>query len=349
MIIIAYTIKDIAELAGVSKSTVSRIISASGYASKESRKKVLKAMKELQYKPNAVARAMVSKKTNNIGVIIYRQHHPIASHPFYGKILDAILTNSAMLNYSVFVKTDKEMSLLSADDMLEKRVDGLILISRLNQEVIGHINQFNIPYLIVNGTTEENDVIQIFNDDKKGGKLVADHLFELGHRHILVIAGPQEHRSHLLRLQGFLERMDELNCSVSLDEIYYTSTSTFEDGYKGISTLWEHVGSKKPTAIFTTNDMLAIGTIKALLEKGIRIPEDISVTGFDNIDFSEMFHPSLTTIHVDKLKMGTDAVLLLDNLINKKQDSRKIIEYEPKLIIRNSTKIDFDRTLIQDF
>ena len=113
--------------------------------------------------------------------------------------------------------------------------------------------------------------------------------------------------------------------------------------------MWEHVGSKKPTAIFTTNDMLAIGTIKALLEKGIRIPEDISVTGFDNIDFSEMFHPSLTTIHVDKLKMGTDAVLLLDNLINKKQDSRKIIEYEPKLIIRNSTKIDFDRTLIQDF
>ena len=326
-------------MAGVSKSTVSRVISESGYVSKESREKVLQAMKKLQYKPNAIARAMVSQKTSNIGVIIYRQHHPIASHPFYGKILDAILTNSALLNYSVFVKTDKEMSLLSADGMFEKRVDGLILISRLNQDIIGHIDNFNIPYLVVNGTTEKDDVVQIFNDDRRGGKLVADYLFELGHRHISVIAGPQEHRSHLLRLQGFVERMDELGYSIRQEEIYYASSSTFEDGYKGLSILWGNLGTDKPTAIFTTNDMLAIGAMKGLLEKGIRIPEDVSVTGFDNIDFSEMFHPSLTTIHVDKLRMGKDAVLLLNNLINKKQVSHKKIEYEPELIVRDSTRV----------
>lgn len=334
-----YTIKDIAVQAGVSKSTVSRVISGNGYTSQESREKVLKAIKELQYKPNGVARAMVSNRTYNIGVIIYRQQLPIASHPFYGKILDAILMSAARLNYSVFVTTDMEMSLISADDLLGKRVDGLILISRLNQEVIGYIDKFNIPYLLVNGTTEKNDVIQIFNKDRKGGKMVADHLFQLGHRHIFVIAGPQEHRSHHLRLQGFLERIRELGCSICQEDIFYSPTSTFEDGYKGLSIMWEHFWMNKPTAIFATNDMLALGAMKALLEKGLRIPEDVAISGFDNIDYSDMFYPPLTTVHVDKMRMGEDAVLLLDDLINKRQVTPKRIEYEPQLIIRNSTKL----------
>jgi DNA-binding LacI/PurR family transcriptional regulator len=115
------TIKDIALHAGVSKSTVSRVIAGNGYTSKETQEKVLAAIKELQYKPNGVARAMVSQRTNNIGVIIYRQHHPIASHPFYRRILDAILMKAENLGYSVFVTTDKEMSRNSADFMREKK------------------------------------------------------------------------------------------------------------------------------------------------------------------------------------------------------------------------------------
>jgi DNA-binding LacI/PurR family transcriptional regulator len=334
-----YTINDIALQAGVSKSTVSRVISEKGYASKESREKVLKAIKEMQYRPNGVARAMVSQRTNNIGVIIYRQHHPIASHPFYGKILDAILMTAARLNYSVFVTTDKEMSLISADDMLEKRVDGLILISRLSQEVIGHIDKFHIPYLMVNGTMEKDDVIQIFNNDRKGGIMVADHLYQLGHRHILVIAGPQEHRSHHLRLQGFFARMHELGCSIRQEDIFYSPTSTYEDGYNGLSIIWEQFSNKKPTAIFATNDMLALGAMKALLEKGLKIPDDVAISGFDNIDYSNMFHPSLTTVKVDNMKMGEDAVLLLDQLIKKEPVTPERIEYEPHMIIRKSTKL----------
>ncbi|WP_028403048.1 LacI family DNA-binding transcriptional regulator [Ectobacillus panaciterrae] len=332
------TIKDIAKFAGVSKSTVSRVISGKGYISEDAKRKVMEAIEELQYHPNAVARAMVSQRTNNIGVIIYRQHHPIASHPFYGKILDAILMSAARLNYSVFVTTDKELSLISADYMLEKRVDGLILISRLSQEVIGYIDKFNIPYIIVNGTIEKDDVIQIVNQDKKGGKMVADHLYQQGHRCISVIAGPQEHRSHHLRLQGFLERMHELGCYICQEDIYYSPTSTFEDGHKGLYIIWERFCIKKPTAIFATNDMLALGGMQALLEKSLRIPEDVAVSGFDNIDYSKMFHPPLTTVHVDKMRMGEDAVLLLDDLIKKEQVTPKRIEYEPQMIVRKSTK-----------
>jgi DNA-binding LacI/PurR family transcriptional regulator len=335
---LSYTIKDIALLAGVSKSTVSRVISGNGYTSKETREKVLNAIQELQYKPNGVARAMVSQRTNNIGVIIYRQHHPIASHPFYGKILDAILMKSESLNYSVFVTTDKEMSIRSADFMLEKRVDGLILISRLSQEVIGYIDNFNVPYLMVNGTTEKDDVIQIVNHDRKGGRIAADHLYQLGHRRFFVIAGPQEHRSHHLRLQGFCERIHELGGKVSDKDIYFSPTSTFDDGYKGLSIIWDHFTSEKPTAIFATNDMLALGAMQVLLQKGRKIPDDIAVMGFDNIDYSKMSYPPLTTVHVEKMGMGEDAVVLLDRLIKKENLYPLRIEYEPKLIIRESTK-----------
>jgi len=335
---LSLNIKDIALHAGVSKSTVSRVISGKGYTSQKSRDKVLNAIQELQYKPNGIARAMVLQRTNNLGVIIYRQHYPIASHPFYGKILDAILKKAEQLNYSVFVMTDKEMSLNSADFMLEKRVDGLILISRLNQEVIGYIDKFNVPYLIVNGTTDKDDIIQIVNQDHQGGQLVADHLSQLGHHRIGVIAGPQEHRSHKLRLQGFCERILELGGEISEEDVYFSPTSAFDDGYKSIAANWDRFSAKKLTAIFATNDMLALGAMQFLLGKGWKIPNDIAVVGFDNIDYAKMSYPPLTTVHVDKVRMGEEAVVLLDGLIRKEDINPLYMEYEPKLIIRESTK-----------
>ncbi|NEW04812.1 LacI family transcriptional regulator [Paenibacillus sp. SYP-B3998] len=330
------TIIDIARRANVSKSTVSRVIAGTGYTSPETRKKVLDAIEELEYKPNAVARAMVSQRTYNIGVIIYRQHHPIISHPFYGKILDAILATAERLNYSVFVSTDKEMSLRSADDMLEKRVDGLVLISRLNQEMIGYLDRFHIPFLMVNGTTESEHVIQLVNDDRRCGVLAADHLFALGHRQIGVIAGPQEHRSHYLRLESFRGRLRDLGCGVSEEQVGYSPTSMFDDGQQCLLAMWER-SPIKPTAVYATNDLLALGAIRAILEKGLRIPEDISVIGSDNIDYAHLSTPSLTTIHIEKEKMGEDSVYMLDRLIQKQALDGKRIEYEPKLMVRGTT------------
>lgn len=334
---VSNTIIDIAIHAGVSKSTVSRVISGKGYTSPEAREKVLNAIKELKYKPNGVARAMVSRRTNNIGVIIYRQHYPIASHPFYGKILDAIIMKAESLNYSLFVTTDKEMSLKSADFMLEKRVDGLILISRLSQEVIGHIDSYHVPYILLNGSVEREGLIQIFNQDEKGAFLVADYLNKIGHSRIFVLAGPQEHRSHHIRLKGFCKRIGELGGELTLQDIYFSSASTFENGYKGLADCWERFVETKPTALFATNDMLAMGAMKFLLEKGVKIPSDIAVVGFDNIEYSQMYYPPLTTVHVEKERMGEDAVTLLDQLIKDENIQAQRIEYQPKLVIRQST------------
>nr|WP_285891078.1 LacI family DNA-binding transcriptional regulator [Paenibacillus pasadenensis] len=332
-----YTIIDVAKLSGVSKSTVSRVISNSGYVSPAARDKVLQAIEELQYKPNGVARAMVSRQTQNIGVIIYRQHHPIASHPFYGKILDAILEKASELGYSIFVMTDKDITSKSADFLLEKRVDGLILISKLNDELIQYFKNTGIPFVMVNGTSESSDVIHLVNDDLKGGELAAEHLLSLGATAISVIAGPQEHRSHKLRFEGFRNACLKHGVAIQEQDIFYAESSQFEEGYRGFLTLWERSHSIR--TLFSTNDMMALGAVKAIYEAGMLVPGHIAVMGFDDIDYAAMANPSLTTVHSSKTKMGHDAVTILDQAIQGGEKWSNPPQYKPELKIRHSTQI----------
>ncbi|WP_225446428.1 LacI family DNA-binding transcriptional regulator [Paenibacillus rhizovicinus] len=331
------TIKEIAKHAGVSKSTVSRIISGKGYSSPEARDKVLGLIEELHYKPNAVARAMVSQRTHNIGVLLFRRDHPIASHPFYGKIVDAVLLEAARLNYSIFVTTDHDMSYRSADFMMEKRVDGLILISRLQQNVIDHITSFGVPFVMVNGSTDVDGVIHIVNEDEEGGRMVAEHLTQTGHERIFIIAGPQSHRSHHLRLKGFMTYMRHVGIQDSESTIQAAATSSFGDGYEIMSRQWDAFRKGGHTALFATNDMLAMGAMKFLLEQAVRIPEQVSVAGFDDVDFASMFSPSLTTIRVDAAEMGTQSVRLLDQLIRQETNVLPPGQLKPRLIVRQST------------
>ncbi|MHA6533093.1 LacI family DNA-binding transcriptional regulator [Paenibacillus sp. BAC0078] len=330
-------IKEIAQLSGVSKSTVSRVISGRGYTSQEARDKVLKVIQELQYKPSAVARAMVSQRTHNIGILIYRREYPVASHPFYGKILDAILATASPMNYSVFVTTEYEMSLRSADFMLEKRVDGLILISRLEQNVIDHIGKFGVPYIMVNGSTDVPGVIHIVNRDQNGGMEAARHLSGLGHRRIFVLAGPQSHRSHHLRLEGFRTYMNGQGYEFGESDITYLESSTFEEGYRKMEEHWEHFRSHPYTAIFGTNDMIALGAMKFLMEHSVTVPGQVAVMGFDDIDAASILTPSLTSVRVDTEMMGRLACEMLDKLIRHEPVEETAIELEPQLVIRDST------------
>jgi len=334
---VGYTIRDIASRAGVSKSTVSRVITGKGFASQEAREKVLKAIEELKYKPNGLARAMVSQKTNNIGVIIYRHQSSLRSDSIDETMIDSILKKAKDLRYSVFVTTDGEESLNAADFMLEKRVDGLILISSFRQKVIDYIDQFHVPCVVINGMIEKNNVFQMVIHDAKGGRYVADHLYQLGHRKIFVIIGSAEDKTHRMRFQGFSDRIHELGGHIEPENVWYSHSTSFDEGYQLLAKIWDQLVRKKPTAIFATDELLAMGAMKFLLEKGVQIPKDIAVVGFDGTDRSKMFHPSLTTVQVDKAKMGEDAVYHLDQLINKKDVKPTKIEYEPTLVVREST------------
>jgi LacI family transcriptional regulator len=333
---LAYNIKEIALLVGVSKSTVSRVISGKGYTSPEVRERVLSVVEELKYKPSAVARAMVSQRTNNIGVIIYRDQQPIVSHPIYGKIVDSILVAAQARGYSVYLTTDQGMSLSSTDFMLEKRVDGLILISRLRQNVIEYVKKFNIPYLMVNGSTDDPEVMHIVSMDEEGGSHAASYLYHLGHRNLFVIAGPQEHRSHNLRLKGFQGSMERLGKDIEMS-VFFSPESSFEQGYRLLEQNWDFFVERGFTALFATNDMMALGAMKLLLQRSVRIPEQVAVLGFDDIEYAAMYSPSLTTIKVDNSKIGHDAVVMLDRLIKQEKLLSKLNEYSSELVIREST------------
>lgn len=334
-----HSLRELAQLAGVSKSTASRVISGNGYASPEVRDRVLKAVEQLRYKPSAVARAMVAKRTYNIGVIVFRDRLPIVSHTLYGRIIDEILMSAEEKGYSIFLKTDREMSLRSTDYMLEQRVDGLILVSRLQKNVIDYVKNFNIPYLMVNGSTEDPDVVHLVSNDEAGGERAAQHLYDCGHRTFFIIAGPGEHRSHSLRLKGFRKRLESLGVHSEQDgcTVVESSESSFDSGRKLIEEHYTAFREGGYSALFSTNDMLALGAMKVLLERGVRVPEEVSVMGYDNTEVAGMYHPSLTTVSVDASGIGRDAVSILDRLIGGEGSVPRLIEYESEVIIRQST------------
>ena len=331
-----HNIKEIALLAGVSRSTASRVISGKGYASREVRERVMAVVERLQYKPSAVARAMVEQRTHNIGVIVFRERQPIVSHPLYGKLIDAILTAAEARGYSVFLKTDQEMSLRSTDYLMERRVDGLILISRLRKNVIDYVKRFQVPYLMVNGSTDDPDVIHLVSNDEEGGQRAAAHLHGLGHRRFLVIAGPQEHRSHNLRLEGFKRGLSRLGGGDI--EIARSPESGFEHGYRLMRERADAFLRDRRTAVFATNDMLALGAMKALLERSVAVPGQAAVMGFDDVDIASMYAPALTTVRVDTQRIGQDAVGLLDRMIRNEEGLPKLNEYASELIVRESTR-----------
>ena len=330
-------IETIAKLAGVSRSTVSRIISGKGYASPETRERVLAVIEKMQYKPNAVARAMASRRTNSIGVIVFRKTQPIVSHPLYGKLIDAILLAAESLGYTVFLKTDQEMSLRSTDFMLEKRVEGLILISRLHKNVIDYVKKFDVPYLMVNGSTDDPEVIHLVSDDISGGKMAAAHLHESGHQSIFVLAGPQEHRSHKLRLEGFLSWFEERGGREGLT-VVLSPESDFEHGRRTMAEHWEAFRRQHCTAVFATNDMLALGAMRELTDRSVAVPGQVAVMGFDGTDYASICTPALTTVQVDTQQMGVDSVRMLDSLIRKEGKLPRLKEYECRLIVRQSTR-----------
>lgn len=333
-----HSLKELAQLAGVSKSTASRVISGKGYASPEVRERVLNAAEKLRYKPNAVARAMVTKRTNNIGVIVFRETLPIVSHPLYGKIIDAILMASEARGYSVFLKTDKEMSLRSTDYMLEQRVDGLILVSRLRKNVIDYVKKFNIPYLMVNGSTDDPEVIHLVSNDEEGGERAAEYMHGLGHRRFFILSGPGAHRSHSLRLSGFHKRLLQLGVSGEKDIFIAESPeSHFDYGVRLMNQHYDAFRAGGYTALFTTNDMLALGAMKVLLEHGVRIPDEVAVMGYDNIELGAMYSPALTTVSVNAAGIGLDAVDILDRLIGGEKDVPRLVEYDSEVVIRQST------------
>lgn len=328
------TIHDIARLAGVSKSTVSRALSDSGLVSEKTRQKVLKSAELLNYKPNAIARAMVTKKTGNIGFVIYQKHKPVISHPFYSHILESIVDETNLIGYNLFISSDQDIRISSGEILMQKKVDGVILASRVDKKIVVNFRKQGIPVVLINNIVDLDDVFCIVNDDFNGAMEAVEHLIGKGHRKIGILCGPLEHISYSQRYNGYINALKKYEINLDYQLIKITD-STLQHGYDAMEAILA-VGNI-PTAVFCTNDMMAIGAMKAIKHAGYKIPEDIAVAGFDDIEFSSLVEPALTTVFSDKAAIGKTAVEKLKRMIDNQPVEQFIVKQKTKLVIREST------------
>jgi len=327
------TIKDVAKAAGVSKSTVSRVFSNSGSYSDETRRKVLEAAERLNYKKNTIAMAMKTKETKNLGLIIYKKHKPILSHPFYAPIVEAVVESSRKRGYSIIIATDQDIKSSAAESLLEKRVDGIIFTSFVHPSIIKKCKEMGLPLVLLNCSLDL-DVSFVKADNYMGAYEAVAYLVKKNYREIGFLCGPLQNLSYYERYCGYLAALNDFHIPFREDFIRF-GESTISEGIRLMNSMLD--SGDVPRAIFASCDMIAIGAIKSIKKAGLKIPQDVAVIGFEDIELNDLIEPALTTVFVDKVKMGQMAVDVLLDEISEKQGLKRENILPTKLIVRESS------------
>jgi LacI family transcriptional regulator len=328
------TIRDVAEKAGVSVTSVSHVVNESRFVTPGLKTKILNAMKELDYRPNIVAQSLRRKRSFTLGLII-----PDIVNPYFAEIARHVEDASFDHGYSLIIcNSDQDFSMESryAQVLADKQVDGAILVSAGTNPAKSVAPALSIPFIMLDrelpNLHRPTDSIQ--SDNLKGGYLVASHLLSLEHRDFACITGLQNIHPSCRRLEGFRKALEEADLHLD-DERILQGDFRPESGYRCALAIMQW--RPRPTAIFAFNDLMAFGAITALYEKGIRVPEDISVVGYDNIEQSSYFAPRLTTVAQPHHEMGRMAVeKLLERIANKNLADR-VFHISPRLVLRSST------------
>ncbi len=330
------TIKDVAQQANVSISTVSRVINDSKPVSDDIKKRVLDVIRQTGYSPNPVARSLVMKKSHTIGVIV-----PDISSSYTGEILNAIEEIAKTYSYEIilcnaYAEETQELKYLNL--LVSKQVEGIVFITfDITEEHEKFIHNHDIPIVMINRDFHEGSGIRSVSiDHYKASYEMVKYLLEQGHRKIALIRnGTQKGIFGEKHLEGYKKALSEFN--VPYDEKY-----VFE-GYFSANKAYQIVKSmiddeRLPTAIFATSDDMAIGSMNALYDSGYKIPDDVSVVGFYDTKMSSLFRPKLTTIRQPIYDMGAVSLRLLIKLIKGENVSEDMIVLPHQLIIRDSCR-----------
>lgn len=335
------TIKDVAKEANVSIATVSLVINNNDRISQDTRKKVLKAITKLNYHPSRSARGLVSHKTGNIGFILTEEHF-LRTEPFYTKVFLGTEFQARTEEYYVLLATVSSSFSISNGDLLprfivEKNFDGIIIAGKVSKSLIDSILRYNKPTVFVDFSPNNGNYPNVLIDNVKGGQLATEHLIENGHKKIGFIGGEISHPSIYDRLQGYKLALER--AKLNIDESLIITNDDYLSRQNGCSSAELLLGRRKDiTAIFAANDATAFGIMQCLKNKGLEIPDKISVIGFDDVEVDSLIGPPLTTIRVPKLDMGIEAVQLILGIINNKNIKAKKILVPVELIVRKSTK-----------
>lgn len=328
------TIYDVAREANVSMATVSRVVNGNPNVKPATRKKVLKTIEELGYRPNAVARGLASKRTTTVGVII-----PDISNMFLAELARGIDDIANMYKYNIILSNsdqniDKEIKLINS--MLEKQVDGIVYMgSKIQDEHLKEFKTSPVP-IVLAATIEPTNAIPSVNIDyEAAGYAATKLLIDNGHKQIAFITGTDETTANIAKSVGFNRALEEAGLSVSPDFIYSGDLS-YDSGVKAVEELFKL--DNKPTAIFASSDEIALGVIHGIQDLGLSVPNDVEVIGFDNTRLATMIRPTLSTVVQPIYDIGAVAMRLLTKYMNKEEveDSNVILPHQ--IIKRNSTK-----------
>lgn len=329
------TMKDVARLAGVSTSTVSHVINQNRYVSESITLRVKNAIEELNYAPSALARSLKMNRTNTIGMLL-----TTSNNPFYAEVVRGVERSCYERGYSLILcNTEGDLQRMnhSLETLLQKRVDGLLIMCT---EVQGPSKDVftrypSVPTVMMDWSPFDSvgDVIQ--DNSFLGGEIATRYLIDSGFTRIACIAGPQDKSPARARYQGFIQAMEQAKIEVNEDYIIF-SDFEFAGGFESMNKLLEL--STPPQAIFAGNDAMAVGAYQAIFQKGIKVPDDISIIGYDDIDLSPYMIPPLTTIHQPKDKLGKQAVDQLIYRMDNPEADASVLVLTPELIERQSVR-----------
>ncbi|GAW92364.1 LacI family DNA-binding transcriptional regulator [Calderihabitans maritimus] len=329
------TIKDIAKRAGVSYSTVSRALNNRPEVNEKTRREIQKLAEEMGYRPNAIARGLVTQKTGTLGLVI-----PDITNPFFPEVARGAEEEADRRGYNVFLcntawDLEKEQRYLEA--LVSKRVDGIILSSASeDSEYVARLARSGPPLILINRVLKQVNTNYVVIDNIRGAYMVVEHLLDLGHRRIAYIGGPEKLEPSRERFEGYRLALAARGVDIDPLLVRYGKFKK-EDGYRNACVLLEDP-ALRPTAIFAANDILALGVIQAARDLGLQVPEQLSVVGFDDIPFVSYGEIRLTTVAQPKYAMGEMAAkILLDEIQNASKQQKKHVVLQPELVIRNSS------------
>ena len=332
------TLKDIAEELNVSVNTVSRALRDMPDIGRETTDLVKETAVRLGYRKNLAASSLKTAKSMMLGIIV-----PNICNPVYSYIYKGIEKVCNETGYTLMLgnsNSESEQECRVLENMLDHGVDGIFLVpSMKNHQVLERLQEASIPYILLQRRFSGIDASMVRSSDYEGGYLAAGHLYELGHRSFVYISAPMYISSAKERYEGFLAYLKEQGLTEETVKVF-ESESTRNGGYQAAKKWLGCKNGSSATAIFCFSDYMAYGVYAAIAEAGLKVPQDLSVIGYDNNEYSEMIYPPLTTVDMLPFEIGLRSAEKMLALLGNKEEAGESPEtiLSPKLILRESTK-----------
>lgn len=328
------TIKDVALHAGVSITTVSHVLNDTRHVSEQGRERVQTAIRALGYVPSAVARSLKSNTTSTLGMLI-----PNSSNPYFAEIVRIVEDRCFAAGYTLILcNTDDEPHRQSVylKVLAERRIDGLIVVSTGDDDsLVTQLRGLRLPIVLVDREIADPTCDLVETAHMQGGLLAVRHLLSLGHRRIACIGGPAGVMPSEQRIEGWRMALAETGAAPGVTTLLWRGGFTSQGGYEAMHAILRT--DQPPSAVFACNDLMAIGALRAAHETGVRVPDELSIVGFDDIELSGYTSPPLTTVAQPKDHIGALAVdMLLERVSRRRQEPRKVV-LQPELRVRAST------------